>query len=75
MLQVPQRAQVCPHLRSKKTQVDVPIIVIKTGLWYVSVCLSELVSLRIEAQEQLEKINQQGFLTPMGKKLSLREKD
>jgi hypothetical protein len=63
-----------PHLIYKRAKVDVPIIAAKARE-IICICLSELMPLRIEAQEQLGKIEQQVLLTRMAKKLQLGEEN
>ena len=73
-LQLPERISACPHLIYKKAIVDVPLLNSKANEM-ICICLSDLGSLRLQAQGELEKIEQQVTLSRFAAKLQLTERD
>ena len=73
-LQLPERVSACPHLIYKKAKVDVPILGSKANQM-ICICLSDLGSLRLQAQGELAEIEQQVMLSRLAAKLQLTEQD
>jgi hypothetical protein len=73
-LQLPERNSACPHLIYKKAKVDVPILGSKANQM-ICICLSDLGSLRMQAQGKLQEVEQQVTLSRLAAKLQLTEQD
>ena len=73
-LQLPERNSACPHLIYKKAKVDVPILDSKANEM-ICICLSDMGSLRLQAQGKLAEIEQQVTLSRLAIKLQLSEQD
>ena len=73
-LQLPERISACPHLIYKKAKVDVPILDSKADEM-ICICLSDMGSLRLQAQGKLAEVEQQVTLSRLAVKLQLSEQN
>lgn len=73
-IQLPTRTAVCPHLLYKKSPVDVVTPKTSKGEM-VCICMDDFKELRIEAQSELDIIDQQVALKRAAEKLAISEAD
>ena len=73
-LQLPERTEICDHTLYKRSPVDVPATNVKKGEM-VCLCMADFLPLRIEADSEVAKIEQQVELARSAKKLNMTEQD
>ena len=73
-LQLPERTEICDHTLYKRSPVDVPATNVKKGEM-VCLCMADFLPLRIEADSEVAKIEQQVELSRSAKKLNMTEQD
>ncbi len=73
-VQLPTRTTPCTNLLFKKSPVAVPIMQTEKGEM-VCLCMDDFNELRIEAESELEKIDQQVALSRAAEKLGMSETD
>lgn len=73
-VQLPQRTQVCPHLMYKKSPVKLVPYNIEQGQM-VCICMADFNELRMPAEGDQEKIEQQVALSRLAEKLAIPERD